>query len=69
MDLPRGVRSGLAHASRVLENVRGIAMVHFSAADVVRHPLVGAIVRAYDAYEAREKEEARRAQLKAEAEN
>ena len=71
VDLPRGVRSGLAHASRVLENVRGIAMVHFSAADVVRHPLVGAIVRAYDAYEAREKEEekARRAQLKAEAEN
>ncbi len=71
VDLPRGVRSGLAHASRVLENVRGIAMVHFSAADVVRHPLVGAIVRAYDAYEASEKEEekARRAQLKAEAEN
>lgn len=71
VDLPRGVRSGLAHASRVLENVRGIAMVHFSAADVVRHPLVGAIVRAYDAYEAHEKEEekARRAQLKAEAEN
>lgn len=71
VDLPRGVRSGLAHASRVLENVRGIAMVHFSAADVVRHPLVGAIVRAYDAYEAREKEEekAQRAQLKAEAEN
>lgn len=71
VDLPRGVRSGLAHASRVLENVRGIAMVHFSAADVVRHPLVGAIVRANDAYEAREKEEekARRAQLKAEAEN
>lgn len=71
VDLPRGVRSGLAHASRVLENVRGIAMVHFSAADVVRHPLVGAIVRAYDAYEACEKEEekARRAQLKAEAEN
>lgn len=71
VDLPRGVRSGLAHASRVLENVRGIAMVHFSAADVVRHPLVGAIVRAYDSYEAREKEEekARRAQLKAEAEN
>ena len=31
VDLPRGVRSGLAHASRVLENVRGIAMVHFSA--------------------------------------
>ena len=71
VDLPRSVRSGLAHASRVLENVRGIAMVHFSAADVVRHPLVGAIVRDYDAYEAREKEEekARRAQLKAEAEN
>ena len=71
VDLPRGVRSGLAHASRVLENVRGIAMVHFSAADVVRHPLVGAIVRAYEAYEAREKEEekARRAQLKAESEN
>lgn len=48
VDLPRGVRSGLAHACQVLEGVRGISMVHFTPEDVVRHPLVGAIVRAYE---------------------
>ena len=34
---------------RVLRRVRGIATTHFSAADVVRHPLVARIVEAYDA--------------------
>ena len=34
---------------RVLRRVRGIAITHFSAADVVRHPLVARIVEAYDA--------------------
>jgi phosphate starvation-inducible protein PhoH and related proteins len=48
IDLPRGTRSGLVDAGRVLRDVRGIAMSHFTAADVVRHPLVARIVDAYD---------------------
>ncbi|MDE7063947.1 MAG: PhoH family protein [Desulfovibrionaceae bacterium] len=44
-------RSGLIHALKVLEHVRGIAIRHFTENDVVRHPLVGAIVTAYDKYE------------------
>ncbi|MDO5483497.1 MAG: PhoH family protein [Desulfovibrionaceae bacterium] len=42
------VRSGLVHALGVLHNVSGLAIHRFSKADVVRHPLVGAIVSAYD---------------------
>ncbi len=56
IDLPRGVKSGLTQASRILKNVPGLSFVHFDAADVVRHPLVGAIVRAYDAARAKEEE-------------
>ena len=41
-------RSGLVHALTVLRGVRGIAFHHFGNADVVRHPLVGRIVDAYD---------------------
>ena len=41
-------RSGLVHALHVLAGVKGVAFRHFSAADVVRHPLVGRIVQAYD---------------------
>ncbi len=48
VDLPRGTHSGLRHALRVLEGVGGIGFVHFTDADVVRHPLVARIVRAYD---------------------
>jgi phosphate starvation-inducible PhoH-like protein len=44
-------RSGLVHALQVLEGVRGVAVHHFHSSDVVRHPLVGRIVEAYDAYE------------------
>ena len=44
-------RSGLVHALRVLEGVRGVGFHHFESADVVRHPLVGRIVDAYDSYE------------------
>ncbi|MEY3473960.1 MAG: hypothetical protein RL087_418, partial [Pseudomonadota bacterium] len=40
VDLPGGVASGLADAQAVLEGVEGIAFTHFTAADVVRHPLV-----------------------------
>jgi phosphate starvation-inducible PhoH-like protein len=49
IDLPRGNESGQIDAERVLRGVRGIAITHFSAADVVRHPLVARIVEAYDA--------------------
>jgi phosphate starvation-inducible protein PhoH and related proteins len=49
IDLPRGSESGLIEAERVLRRVPGIAITHFSSADVVRHPLVARIVDAYDA--------------------
>jgi phosphate starvation-inducible PhoH-like protein len=49
IDLPRGTLSGLIDAERVLRRVRGIATTRFTAADVVRHPLVARIVEAYDA--------------------
>ena len=41
-------RSGLVHALAILDKIPGLAVHHFSKADVVRHPLVGAIVNAYD---------------------
>ncbi|WOB08930.1 PhoH family protein [Piscinibacter gummiphilus] len=49
IDLPKGTDSGLIDAERVLRRVNGIAMTRFTAADVVRHPLVARIVEAYDA--------------------
>ncbi len=52
VDLPRGQPSGLAQAAALLASVRGIATTPFSAADVVRHPLVARIVLAYEAAEA-----------------
>jgi phosphate starvation-inducible PhoH-like protein len=48
VDLPRGTDSGLIDAQRVLARVNGIAFTQFTAADVVRHPLVARIVDAYD---------------------
>ena len=64
LDLPRGMKSGLADAVQTLQKVKGIAFSEFTSADVVRHPLVARIV---DAYEARDKasakEEARLAKL------
>jgi phosphate starvation-inducible PhoH-like protein len=47
-DLPRGVESGLNDAVGKLDGIPKIAMVRFSSADVVRHPLVGKIVEAYE---------------------
>jgi len=47
IDLPRGVKSGLSDALHVLSGVKGIEMVRFSAVDVVRHPLVARIIKAY----------------------
>ena len=48
VDLPRGVPSGLRDALDKLEGIRGIGFVHFSKQDIVRHPLVSAIVERYD---------------------
>ncbi|MEM7435118.1 MAG: PhoH family protein [Myxococcota bacterium] len=53
IDLPGGSRSGLRHAERVLRGIVGIDFVYFSHADVVRHPLVQEIVKAYDQHEPR----------------
>jgi phosphate starvation-inducible PhoH-like protein len=47
-DLPRGERSGLRDALELVDGIRGIGIVEFSDADVVRHPLVAALIRAYD---------------------
>lgn len=51
VDLPRGTRSGLAHAIDVLKGVDGIGFNWFNAKDVVRHPIVQRIVRAYDRFD------------------
>tara|TARA_Y100000748_G_scaffold132355_1_gene111031 strand:- start:1184 stop:2200 length:1017 start_codon:yes stop_codon:yes gene_type:complete len=52
VDLPRGTRSGLAHVTEVLKDVKGIGFTHFQSKDVVRHPLVQRIVEAYDRFDA-----------------
>jgi len=48
IDLPRNQRSGLEKASRILQNIEGIAHIQLDEEDVVRHKLVKAIIRAYD---------------------
>jgi phosphate starvation-inducible PhoH-like protein len=59
VDLPRGIRSGLRHAMETLAGVEGVSFVEFTDADVVRHPLVSRIVRAYDRAEKRTRAAAR----------
>ncbi|ODV11896.1 MAG: phosphate starvation-inducible protein PhoH, partial [Rubrivivax sp. SCN 70-15] len=49
IDLPQAMPSGLVDARQVLARVQGIAFTDFTAADVVRHPLVARIVQAYEA--------------------
>jgi phosphate starvation-inducible PhoH-like protein len=53
IDLPTGRASGLVQAVDVLKGVDGVRFVRFSDRDVVRHPIVQAIVKAYDAAEGR----------------
>jgi phosphate starvation-inducible protein PhoH and related proteins len=48
IDLPKGAKSGLIVASEVLIEVKGITFIHLEQSDVVRHPLVGKIIAAYD---------------------
>lgn len=52
-DLPHNVKSGLRVAERILKDIEGISFIRFSESDVVRHPLVASIVKAYE----KEKEE------------
>jgi phosphate starvation-inducible PhoH-like protein len=52
-DLPAGQMSGLTEARNVLTDVKGVATVEFTEDDVVRHPLVQRIVKAYAAYDLR----------------
>jgi phosphate starvation-inducible PhoH-like protein len=53
IDLPAGVVSGLVEARELLEDVEEIAFIHFTERDVVRHPLVQNIIRAYESRRAR----------------
>ncbi|HBX22841.1 MAG TPA: PhoH family protein [Desulfotomaculum sp.] len=48
VDLPKGQQSGLIHARQVLKNIKDISFQSLSIQDIVRHPLVREIVRAYD---------------------
>ena len=50
VDLPMGKRSGLSHAAQVLREVPGISINYFDEKDVVRHEIVGAIIKAYERY-------------------
>ena len=58
IDLQKGRRSGLVEAMDVLRGVQGVKIVELTAKDVVRHELVQRIVRAYEAYEEKEREKA-----------
>jgi phosphate starvation-inducible PhoH-like protein len=55
IDLPVGQRSGLQDAIDTLAGIEGMGLVRFSDADIVRHPLVTRIVRAYEARDAKMK--------------
>jgi phosphate starvation-inducible PhoH-like protein len=53
IDLPQPEKSGVLHAMRILSSIPGIATVHFNEKDVVRHPLVQKIIKAYEKAEAK----------------
>ncbi|MCR5493650.1 MAG: PhoH family protein, partial [Streptococcus sp.] len=48
IDLPKKVKSGLIDATEKLKHIKQIDFVHFSASDVVRHPVVAEIINAYE---------------------
>jgi len=60
IDLPKHQMSGLRHAERVLAGVPGISFTRFQKEDVVRHPLVQAIVHAYELHEQQESQDGQR---------
>jgi phosphate starvation-inducible PhoH-like protein len=67
VDLPSGKTSGLSEALEILKEVEGMATVRFSEIDVVRHPLVQDVIRAYDALDRRKKEAEERRKAENEA--
>lgn len=48
IDLPKGQVSGLVHAQKILSSIQGIAIYRLTEEDIVRHPLVSDIIRAYE---------------------
>jgi phosphate starvation-inducible protein PhoH and related proteins len=48
IDLPDKNTSGLVHATKILNNIKGISIIHFDERDIIRHKLVKQIVKAYD---------------------
>jgi phosphate starvation-inducible PhoH-like protein len=58
IDLPAEKRSGLVEAAEVLHGVEGIGFMRFTELDVVRHPLVQSIIRAYERHGSRSDERA-----------
>ncbi|HCO38727.1 MAG TPA: phosphate starvation-inducible protein PhoH, partial [Aquificaceae bacterium] len=56
IDLPKREQSGLVEAIKVLKGIEGISFVWFKEEDVVRHPIVARIIKAYEEFE-RSKEE------------
>ena len=56
IDLPRGMPSGLVEAQNILQGIEGIAFVSFDKSDVLRHPLVGRIIAAYEEATANKKD-------------
>jgi phosphate starvation-inducible PhoH-like protein len=59
IDLAHPTASGLTLACQILKGIKGIGMVYLTEKDVVRHKLVGAIIRAFERHEGRD-DEARR---------
>ena len=55
IDLPNGKNSGLRQAERILSNVAGVGIIHFTEKDVVRHEIVASIIRAYESFESGKK--------------
>ena len=53
IDLPNGKNSGLKQAAYVLQKTPGVGIIRFGEADVVRHEIVAAIIRAYENYDSR----------------
>jgi len=47
-DLPSGKETGLNHVQKILKQIKGIKFIHFTGKDVVRHPLVQEIIKAYE---------------------
>lgn len=48
IDLPRSIRSGLIQCTRILKDIKGIGFIALNESDVVRHPIIKHILRAYD---------------------